>query len=418
MASSLAVVGLGYVGLPLARRACEVGLSVAGLDVDPAVVAGLTAGRSHVGDVADADVRAMRAAGFAATGDAAVIGGVDTVAVCVPTGLDGAGAPDLADLVAAAGTVADHLRPGTLVVVESTSFPGTTDELVRPILERGGLRAGVDFALAYSPERIDPGNDRYGLATTPKIVAGYTPVCAKRCQVFYEALAAEVVVAVGTREAEMAKLLENAYRSVNIALVNEVATVCDALGVDVWDVVRCAATKPFGFASFRPGPGVGGHCIPVDPVYLAHRAAGAGLDTPLLAAAGAVNAAMPDYVVRRARRLLARAGRPLSGADVLLLGVTYKPDVADVRESPAVPVVRGLRAAGAAVRYHDPYVPRLVVDGAEVTRAADLSAVADADLTVVLADHSAYDLDALAAAAPALLDTRGRIHDTGQAERL
>ncbi|GAA4205467.1 nucleotide sugar dehydrogenase [Actinocatenispora rupis] len=417
MSPCLTVVGLGYVGLPLARRACSVGLGVVGVDSAPAVVAGLTAGRSHVGDVSDADVRAMLGAGFRATGDPAAVAGADTVVVCVPTGLTADRAPDLADLVAAVDAVGAHLRPGTLVVVESTSWPGTTDELVRPILERGGLRAGLDFALAYSPERIDPGNTRYGLATTPKVVAGHTPVCAKRAQVFYESLAADVVVAAGTREAEMAKLLENAYRSVNIALVNEVARICDALDIDVWDVVRCAGTKPFGFSSFRPGPGVGGHCIPVDPVYLAHRAAAAGVDTPLIAAAGAVNGAMPAYVAERAGRLLDRTGRTLAGADVLLLGVTYKPDVADVRETPAVPVARALRAAGARVRYHDPYVPAWTVDGVPVPRAEDPARPA-ADLAIVLADHGCYDLDALAATVPALLDTRGRIEDTGHAERL
>jgi UDP-N-acetyl-D-glucosamine dehydrogenase len=412
------VVGLGYVGLPLARRACRVGLAVAGVDIAPEVAAGLAAGRSHVGDVSDEDVREMLVAGFRPTTDPAVIRTTDTVVICVPTGLTAQRAPDLADLAAAGETVARHLRPGTLVVVESTSYPGTTEEFLRPILESGGLRAGVDFSLAYSPERIDPGNQRYGLATTPKVVAGYTPECAKRCQVFYESLVAEVVVAAGLREAEMAKLLENAYRSVNIALVNEMAVVCDGLGIDVWDVVRCAGTKPFGFQTFRPGPGVGGHCIPVDPVYLIHHAATQGLDCPLLSTAQRVNAGMPDHVVGRGAEVLARRGGRLAGSEVLLLGVTYKPDVADTRESPAVAVVRLLRAARARVGYHDPYVPSFVVDGVPVRRVADTAAVATADLTIVLADHARYDLDALAATARSMVDSRGRIEESGSAERL
>jgi nucleotide sugar dehydrogenase len=408
------VVGLGYVGLPLAARACTAGLSVAGLDVSPRVTAGLAAGRSHVPDVPDVEVRRMAASGFRATTDPAVIAGADTVVICVPTGLTADGLPDLADVTAASAMVAARLRPGMLVVLESTSYPGTTEDLVLPILQRGGLTAGVDFYLAYSPERVDPGNQRFGLRNTPKIVSGLTPLCAKRAAAFYEQLVQSVVTARGLREAEMAKLLENAYRMVNIALANEIALCCDRMGIDVWDVIRCAATKPFGFQEFHPGPGVGGHCIPVDPVYLAHAAQAAGVPCPLLATARRVNAGMPGHVVEQARRQLAGAGRAIADARLLLLGVSYKADVADVRETPAAEVVRLLRGLGADVRYHDPHVELFAVDGVPVPRIpvsgvggldAELRA---ADLTILLQAHRCYDPDHLAATARALLDTRGR----------
>jgi UDP-N-acetyl-D-glucosamine dehydrogenase len=418
----LVVVGLGYVGLPLAARACAAGLSVAGLDVSPRVTAGLAAGRSHVPDVPDVEVRRMTAAGFRTTTDPTVIAGADTVVICVPTGLTADGRPDLADVTAASAAIATRLRPGMLVVLESTSYPGTTEELVRPILQRGGLVAGVDFYLAHSPERVDPGNQRFGLRNTPKIVSGLTPLCAKRAAAFYEQLVESVVTARGLREAEMAKLLENAYRMVNIALANEIALCCDRMGIDVWDVIRCAATKPFGFQEFHPGPGVGGHCIPIDPVYLAHAAQAAGVPCPLLSAARRVNAAMPGHVVEQARRRLAGSGRAIAGARVLLLGVSYKADVADVRETPAAEVVRLLRGLGADVQYHDPHVELFTVDGVGVPRVPAPSAggldteLRAADLTILLQAHRCYDPEHLVATARALLDTRGHTAAAGAPE--
>ncbi|MFC7979916.1 nucleotide sugar dehydrogenase [Streptomyces cinereoruber] len=408
MFTELAVVGLGYVGLPLARRACEAGLTTVGHDIDAAVVAGLEGGRSHIGDVHDADVGAMRAAGFRASTDPGVLAGAHTVVVCVPTGLTPAGEPDLEPLLAAVRTVARHLEPGTLVCVESTSHPGTTEEIVRPLLEANGLRAGEDFHLAYSPERIDPGNRHHTLRTTPKVVSGSTELCAKHAAAFYERLVDEVVVAAGTREAEMAKILENAYRYVNIALVNEAAVYCDRVGIDIWDVLRCADTKPFGFSAFRPGPGVGGHCIPVDPRYLMTRAAEQGFTFHTLGAARAVLDAMPEHVAGRARDLLAATGKDPARARVTLLGVAYKADVADTRESPAYPVARALRALGARLAHHDPYVERFEVDGDPVPRQPSPErALADSDLVVLLQDHSAYrQVDWDGAACP-VLDTRG-----------
>ncbi|WP_436491879.1 nucleotide sugar dehydrogenase [Actinokineospora sp. HUAS TT18] len=402
----LVVVGLGYVGLPLAHRACAAGLRVAGIDTDARVIAGLSAGRSHIQDAPD--IGQMLAAGFTAATEFTTVSTADTVVICVPTGLVD-GEPDLRAVIAAGRRVAEHLRPGTLVVLESTSYPGTTEEVLLPLLESTGLVAGVDFNLAYSPERIDPGNGEHALENTPKVVSGLTPLCAKRCEAFYEELVDSVVVAAGLREAETAKLLENSYRLVNIALVNELAVLCERLEVDVWDVLRCAATKPFGFQPFSPGPGVGGHCIPVDPRYLANRARAEGLPCSMITAAQEVNAGMPAYVVRRARDILARDGR-VSGARVLLLGVTYKPDVGDVRQTPATGIVRQLRNLGILVGYHDPYVSGFLVDGEPVPAESDVDkGVRRADLVILLQDHRTLDLPGIARHAHTVLDTRGRM---------
>ncbi|MYU20748.1 nucleotide sugar dehydrogenase [Streptomyces sp. SID8352] len=413
MSAELAVVGLGYVGLPLARRACEAGLGVVGLDISAAVADGLTAGRSHIGDIGDAEVRAMRAAGFRASTDPAMLTGARTVVICVPTGLAADRTPDLGPLTAAVRTVARHLAPGTLVCVESTSHPGTTEEIVRPLLEESGLRAGEDFHLAYSPERIDPGNERFSFRTTPKIVSGCTTLCAKHAEGFYQQLVDEVVVASGTREAEMAKLLENAYRYVNIALADEAALYCGQVGIDIWEVLRCAGTKPFGFAPFRPGPGVGGHCVPVDPRYLMARAEQQDFTFRTLDAARDVLDAMPGHVTDRACRLLRENGTEPAGARVTLFGVAYKAGVSDVRESPAFPVARALRASGARLAYHDPRVDRFVVDGVPVPRrASPEDACADSDLVLVLQDEDDYRAFAWDRAACLVLDTRGTARGT------
>ncbi|MBB5158799.1 nucleotide sugar dehydrogenase [Saccharopolyspora phatthalungensis] len=411
MPVDLVVVGLGYVGLPLARRSCSAGLSTVGYDVSASVVDGLNAGRSHISDISEADIAEMRSAGFRATSDPSAIHGAETVVICVPTGLSADGQPDLGAVRAASRSVAAHLRAGTLVVLESTSYPGTTEEIVRPILEReSGLRVGEDFHLAFSPERIDPGNAHFGIHNTPKVVSGCTPLCAKHAVAFYGRLVETLVVSRGTREAEMAKLLENTYRYVNIALVNEVALFCDQIGIDVWDVLHCAATKPFGFAPFSPGAGVGGHCIPVDPRYLAAKADVEGFSFRMLSAAQDVLSRMPEHVVGRATALLSELGKPLPGARVVLLGVSYKPDVADTRESPAAPVARGLRERGVEVVYHDPHVPEFGVDGLPMSRVASLvAALAGADLAILLQDHSCFDMSLLARADCTLLDTRGKV---------
>jgi nucleotide sugar dehydrogenase len=416
----LVVIGLGYVGLPLAQEACRSGLRVVGLDVSVRVVKGLNAGRSHVDDLSDVDVAAMRAAGFTATADASVIAGAGTVVICVPTPLSEDGGPDLEAVLGATASVAAHLTAGTLVVLESTTYPGTTEELLRPQLEAGGLTVGEDVFLAFSPERIDPGNPRFGFRNTPKVVGGVTAECTRRAAAFYGRIVDTVVTAAGTREAEMAKLLENTYRHVNIALVNEMLRFCHELDIDLWDVIRCASSKPFGFAPFHPGPGVGGHCIPIDPNYLSYRVqARLGYPFRFVELAQEINEGMPAYVARRVQDLLNDRGRALKGANVLLLGVTYKPDISDQRESPAVPVAQKLGTRGAVLSFHDPHVGSWNVDGEELKRVPDLgAALHGCDVAVLLQAHASYDLPALVATAPLILDTRGRLPRAGNVEVL
>lgn len=421
MSVDLVVVGLGYVGLPLAQAACGAGLSVRGLDLNKEIVNGLNAGTSHVDDLSEADIATMLEQGFTATWDDAVLAEADTIVICVPTPLSPEGGPDLGAVLSATRAIAKHLHNGQLVVLESTTYPGTTDEDVRPILEAGGLVAGVDFNLAFSPERIDPGNPVYGMTNTPKVVGGHTAECTERAAAFYGRFVTTVVKARGTREAEMAKLIENTYRHINIALVNEMAQFCKPLGIDVWDALNAAASKPFGFQAFFPGPGVGGHCIPIDPNYLSHRVKTLlGQPFRFVELAQEINAGMPTYVKRRIQDLLNQQGKSLKGSTVLLLGVTYKPDIADQRESPVRPLARDLIATGANVVFHDPYVPEWNIDNEHGHPAASdrvlhseddaIDAAKRADIVVLLMPHKGYDLEAIAASSKQLLDTRGKLH--------
>jgi UDP-N-acetyl-D-glucosamine dehydrogenase len=408
--SILVVVGLGYVGLPLVQAAVRAGYGVVGLDVNERVVADLNAGRSHVDDLSDDAIGALLAEGFKASTDESVIKAADVVVVCVPTPLSADGGPDLGAVTGATQAIARNLRPGTLVVLESTTYPGTTEEVVQPILESiSGLRAGVDFHLAFSPERIDPGNPVYGMHNTPKVVGGSTPEATTLAADFYGKFVETVVVAKGTREAEAAKLLENTYRHINIALVNEMARFCHELGIDLWDVIGLAKTKPFGFQAFYPGPGVGGHCIPIDPNYLSHNVRSRlGYPFRFVELAQEINATMPTYVARRIQDLLNEDSKSLRGSTVLLLGVTYKPDIADQRESPARPLGEALLAQGAHLTFHDPAVEEWQLASTSLTRVADLDrAVADADLVVLVQNHRAYDVNALAQASRRFFDTRG-----------
>jgi UDP-N-acetyl-D-glucosamine dehydrogenase len=418
MTCDLVVVGLGYVGLPLAQAASAAGLRVCGLDRQEDVVTGLNAGRSHVDDLSDQDVATMVAAGFTATTDVGILATATTAVICVPTPLSEDGGPDLRAVLGATADIAAHLHPGMLVVLESTTYPGTTDEVVRPILEATGLIAGEDFFLAFSPERIDPGNPTYGMTNTPKVVGGQSQACGDRAVAFYEKFVEKVVRAKGTREAEMAKLLENTYRHVNIALVNELAQFARDLHIDLWNAIDCASTQPFGFQAFYPGPGVGGHCIPIDPNYLSHRVkAVLGQPFRFVELAQEINEGMPHYIMRRAQDLLNDHGKALRGSSILLLGVTYKSDIADQRESPVRPLARRLLAAGATLSFHDPYVPTWSLDdehshevshGESLTRVPDLdSALASADLVIFLQAHSSYDRSAIPNKAKLLLDTRG-----------
>jgi UDP-N-acetyl-D-glucosamine dehydrogenase len=404
-----AIIGMGYVGLPLAREASAAGLSVLGLDVNPEVVDGLNQGRSHIDDLADADVAEMLGRGFWATTDPAQLSRARTIVICVPTPLSSDGAPDLGPLHAAVSSVAAHLQAGTVVIAESTTYPGTTDEEIRPVLEAGGMTAGSDFFLAFSPERIDPGNQSFGPKNTPKVVGGHTPACADAAEAFYSRFIDTVVRTKGTREAEMAKLLENTYRHINIALVNEVARFCHDLKIDLWDVIAAASTKPFGFQAFRPGPGVGGHCIPIDPNYLSHRVrARLGYPFRFVELAQEINGAMPGYIARRIQDQLNLDGKPLRGSEVLLLGVTYKPDIADTRESPAIPLAKALVQQGAVVRFHDPLVKQFAIFNQDLPRVDDVDqSLAAADICVLLQNHQDYDVDAMSAMSRRFFDTRG-----------
>ena len=406
---SLAVIGLGYVGLPLAHGATLVGMSVIGFDTSARTVESLNSGHSHIDDLSDDDVNAMLGAGFSATTDPASLAGPDVIVICVPTPLSAENGPNLDAVESAARAAAAHLRPGQLVVLESTTYPGTTEEILVPILETSGLKLGIDFFCAFSPERIDPGNAVYTLQNTPKVVGGMTPECTSRAAEFYGRIIESVVIAKGVREAEMTKLLENTYRHVNIALVNEMARFCNELEIDLWDSIRCAATKPFGFSPFYPGPGVGGHCIPIDPNYLSYRVkTSLGFPFRFVELAQEINASMPGYVARRVQDLLNEFGKAVRGARVLLLGVTYKADITDQRESPAVDVAEALILMGADVRYHDPFVAQWDLDGRVLTCIENLDdELAKADLVVLVQAHSQYDLAALGALPTPLLDTRG-----------
>jgi nucleotide sugar dehydrogenase len=406
--AELVVVGLGYVGLPVVIEAAGAGLRVVGLDLDKGVVGGLSAGHSHIDDVSDDDIAATLAGGTTFTTDPSSLAGAGTVVICVPTPLDDHGTPDLGAVTSAAEAIASHLHSGTLVVLESTTYPGTTDGLVRDVLERSGLAAGTDFHLAFSPERIDPGNPQYGLRNTPKIVGGLTPACTDVAVAFYERFIDMVVPVSGPREAEMAKLLENTYRHVNIALVNEMSVFCHELGIDLWEAIRAAETKPFGFAAFRPGPGVGGHCIPIDPNYLSHQVRTLGYQFRFVELAQEISNRMPAYVVARVQETLNEVSKPMRGSTVFVLGLTYKPDIADDRETPATAVIRNLRRLGVVVIAHDPFLDSFAVDNEPVEMSDEMTAnLRSCDLALILQHHSAFDLDAIAAAAPLVFDTRG-----------
>ncbi|WP_017239638.1 nucleotide sugar dehydrogenase [Streptomyces sp. SS] len=413
MPADLAVIGLGHHGLPLAQAATAAGIDTIGYDTDPRPVVELAAGRSPVdGSLTAPEIRRMLAGSFRPTTNPAELGRVRTAVLCAPTPLGPDRTLDLAAVTESARALAARLRPHTTVLLESPVPPGTTEGLLRDVLETGsGLRAGRDFHLAYSPGRLDPGSRTHGFAGTPKVIGGLTPACTEAAAAFYGRLTDKVVRARGPREAETVKLLETNFRHVNIALVNEMAVLCNELGVDLWDVIRCAETKPFGFQAFRPGPGVGGHGSPVDTV-------GAHRPLRLVELAGQVNERMPRYVVQRAATLLNEHGKSARGARVLLLGITYKPDLPDRQGSPADEIARHLMDLGAAVSYHDPHVTDWRVRELPVPRTDSLyEAAAHADLTILLQHHRTYDLQGLSVKAQLLLDTRGAT-PAGAAHRL
>jgi UDP-N-acetyl-D-glucosamine dehydrogenase len=400
------IVGLGYVGLPLAVELANAGYRVLGYDVNPRVVEGLNAGRSHVKDVSDARLREARVR-FTATDDAGCLGEPDAISICVPTPLSKFKDPDVSFIVAATESVKRTLRPGQAIMLESTTYPGTTREILLPALESTGLKVGVDFFLAFSPERVDPGNPVYGTRNTPKVVGGITPDCQRVAMALYQP-AIDTLVPVSTTEAaELVKLLENTFRSVNIGLVNEMAIVCDKLGVDVWEVIEAAATKPFGFMKFLPGPGLGGHCIPIDPHYLAWKMRGLNYKTRFIDLAGELNTEMPVFWVRKVAEALNGQGRAVRGASVLVLGVAYKRDIEDIRESPALDIIRLLEQQGARVSYHDPHVSTFREDDREF-RSVPLTpaALEAADCVMVVTDHAAIDFHQVKRHARLVVDTR------------
>ena len=401
------LIGLGYAGLPLAVAFAEAGFRVCGLDLDAERVAQINAGRSYLADVPAERLAALQGR-LTATTDGAVLRECDAITICVPTPLSKAQAPDISAIVSATEEIARWLRPGQLVVLESTTYPGTTDEVVLPLLEAGGLRVGEDFFLAFAPERIDPGNTRFAARNTPKVVGGVTPACRQAATALYEQVIERVVPVSSTRTAEMAKLLENTFRAVNIALVNEMAMMCDALDVDVWEVIEAAATKPFGFMPFYPGPGLGGHCIPVDPYYLSWKLKTLNQTARFIELAGEVNGRMPGFVVGKVADALNDQRQAVNGSSVLLLGVSYKRDVADTRESPALEILELLHARGACLSYHDPYVPALEVNERLRLESAPLTEalVAGADCVVICADHSSYDWERITDWARLIVDTR------------
>lgn len=398
------IIGLGYVGLPLAIEFGKSGVEVIGFDIDPIKIESIRQGKSYIQDVSTAELQQLISQKkFRATSDFSVIQEIDTVNICVPTPLRKSKDPDISYIVAAAKEIAQYIHPGMLVILESTTYPGTTEEVILPMLEETGLKAGTDFHLAFSPERVDPGNPKFNTRNIPKVVGGLTPACTLLAQSFYEIAIEQVHPVSCPRSAEMVKLLENTFRSVNIGLANELCQMSEKLGVDVWEIIDAAATKPFGFMPFYPGPGLGGHCIPIDPHYLAWKARMTGFNPRFIDLASDVNHSMPEYVVRKAQSLLNENSKALKGSRIHLFGVTYKKNVSDVRESPAVEIMEMLIHLGAELSYTDPFVPEVVIAGHALKSTHPNEGV---DLALILTNHDAFDYEAIAKQFCLILDTR------------
>ena len=406
----IGVIGLGYVGLPLAVSFAREGCEVIGVDVDARKVEAIESGRSYVEDVSAEDLAALGERLSAGT-RYAPLADADAVLICVPTPLSRNREPDLGPLVEAARALAGVLKPGQLVVLESTTYPGTTRERLLPLLEESGLSAGRDFHLAFSPERVDPGRTDFTMRNTPKVIGGLTEACAERAAELYGLVCEEIVKVSSPEAAELTKLLENVFRSVNIALVNELAMLTDRMGIDVWEVVDAAATKPYGFMRFEPGPGMGGHCLPVDPFYLSWRAREFDMATEFVELAGKINQQMPYHCVAKAQRALNERGLAVKGARIAIIGVSYKPGVGDVRESPALKMIGLLRELGAEVGYHDPHVPELPELG--LSSLAFEQAITDADLALIVTAHPEVDHDEIARRARLVVDLRGVTRSAG-----
>jgi UDP-N-acetyl-D-glucosamine dehydrogenase len=404
------IVGLGYVGLPLAVEFAKAGFSVTGIDAVESKVERINAGDSYIQDVNGEDVLSLVEAGkLRATSDFSLVAELDTLNICVPTPLRKTKDPDMSYIVAACQEVAKYFHPGSLVILESTTYPGTTAELVLPILSASGSEVGRDFFLCFSPERVDPGNPNYQTRNIPKVVGGVTPTCTRMGTLFYSQALQTVIPVSSTQVAEMVKLLENTFRMINIGLVNEMAMMCDRMGIDIWEVIDAAATKPFGFMPFYPGPGLGGHCIPIDPFYLSWKSRQDGMEARFIELAGFINGQMPHFVVSKVQNALNDQGKAVKGSQIHILGVAYKRDIEDVRESPALDIMHLLKRRGADVSFSDPYVPSVRIDG-DLCFSADLSSsLHRADCVIIITDHSSVDYAAVVNEASLIVDTRNAL---------
>jgi UDP-N-acetyl-D-glucosamine dehydrogenase len=414
------VVGLGYVGLPLAVEYAKAGFEVTGIDLNAGKVERIKDGVSYIGDVPTEEVSQLVKSGrLHATTDFSVIRDLDTINIAVPTPLRKTKDPDMSYIDSACREIARFFHPGLLVILESTTYPGTTDELVLPMLEQSGLKVGRDFFLCFSPERVDPGNALYQTKNIPKVVGGVTPECTEMGRLFYSQALEHVVPVSSTRVAEMVKLLENTFRMINIGLVNEIAIMCDGMGINVWEVIDAAATKPFGFMPFYPGPGLGGHCIPIDPFYLSWKTKQAGIEARFIELAGYINGQMPHFAVQKVQNALNDCSKPLKNSKVLIFGASYKRDIDDLRESPALDVMLLLERHGAIVSYCDPYVPEMNLGGRNV-KAVGEEMASDVDCVVIVTDHTVFDYAKLVERAPLIVDTRNALKgfESGKIVRL
>jgi len=403
------VVGLGYVGLPLAVEFAKVGFEVTGIDLHQGKVDSINQGKSYIQDVSEDEVRELvHSKKLTATTDFAVIAELDTVNICVPTPLRKTKDPDMTYVVAASEQIAKYAHPGMLVILESTTYPGTTDELVRPMLEKSGSRAGTEIFICFSPERVDPGNPNFQTKNIPKVVGGTTEACTDIGMLFYQQALETVVPVSSTQVAEMVKLLENTFRMINIGLVNELALMCSRMNINVWEVIDAAATKPFGFMPFYPGPGLGGHCIPIDPFYLSWKSKQAGIEARFIELAGHINGQMPHFVVEKVQNALNDEAKPVRGSHIHVMGVAYKRDIDDVRESPAIDVIHLLQRRGARVSYSDPYVADLSHEGIDLSPSPE-STVAEADCVVIVTNHKIFDYPAIVRDAKLIVDTRNAL---------
>ncbi|MFT9056571.1 MAG: nucleotide sugar dehydrogenase [Ethanoligenens sp.] len=406
----IGIIGIGYVGLPLAVEIARAGYDVTGFDVQQKKVDWLNSGHNYIGDVVDSDLTALVQTGrLRGTIDYAALADCDCVSICVPTPLDVYQQPDISYVQASAESVARYAHPGMLIILESTTYPGTTEEIIQPLLEEKGLQVGKDVFLAFSPERVDPGNKQYKTQNTPKVVGGVTKACTSlAAQLYGNVLAGGICKVSSPKVAEMEKILENTFRNINIALANEMAILCDRMGIPVWEVIEAAKTKPYGYMAFYPGPGLGGHCIPLDPFYLTWKARAYNYHTRLIEIAGEINNGMPEYIIGRVSRILNRQKKPLNGSKIFLLGVAYKPDIDDIRESPVLKIISLLEKEGAEIVYNDPFIPSFVHEGKSYTSIPlDVDTLAAADAVVITTNHSAYDPTFITAHAHAVFDTRG-----------